>query len=65
MGKMAIYIGHEEGSNAYKCYVPDIIDFITTEDIIDIRFQEKDVDVFEAQRTPIESEQDFQQTEMS
>jgi hypothetical protein len=37
MGRMAIYIGHEEGSNAYKCYVPEINDFITTEDIRCIR----------------------------
>jgi hypothetical protein len=37
MGKMAVYIGHEEGSNAYKCYVPEINDFITTENIRCIR----------------------------
>jgi hypothetical protein len=31
----------------------------------DIRFQERAVDVFEAQRTPMEIKQDFSQTEMS
>jgi hypothetical protein len=58
-GKMAIYIGHKEGSNTYKCYVPEINDIVMTEDI---RFQEAAIDVFEAQSTPIESdsEEDFQ-----
>jgi hypothetical protein len=45
-GKIEIYIGHEEGSNVYKCYVPEINDIVMSEDI---RFQESAIDVFEAQ----------------
>jgi transposase InsO family protein len=62
MGRMAVYIGHDEDSNAYKCYIPEINDFVSTEDI---RFQEAAVDVFEAQRTPTERDSDFHQTERS
>jgi hypothetical protein len=61
-GKLAIYVGHEERSNAYKCYVPELNEFVSTEDI---RFQESAVDVFEAQRMPMEKDSDFHLTEMS
>ena len=50
---MGIYVGHAVDSNAYKCYIPRINDFMYTEDI---RFQEHATDVFEAQKTPDESE---------
>jgi hypothetical protein len=61
-GMMAIYVRHEVDSNACRCYVPEINDSVSTEDI---RFQDSAVDVFEAQWTPIEREPDFQQTERS
>jgi hypothetical protein len=48
---MGIYVGHAEDSNSYNVYIPEINDFVST---VDIRFQEKAVDVFEAQRTPEE-----------
>jgi hypothetical protein len=48
---IGIYIGHAMDSNAYKCYIPSINDFATTEDI---RFQEQATDVFEEQKTPTE-----------
>jgi hypothetical protein len=43
---MGIYVGHAIDSNAYRCYIPSINDFFTTEDI---RFQEIATDVFEEQ----------------
>jgi hypothetical protein len=48
---MGIYVGHAVDSNAYKCYIPSINDFVSTEDI---RFQERATDVFEEQKTPVE-----------
>ena len=48
---MGVYVGHAENSNAYTVYVPELGDFVHTEDI---RFQEKAVDTFEAQKTPSE-----------
>jgi hypothetical protein len=48
---IGIYVGHSPNSNAYEVYIPEINEFVSTEDI---RFQEKAVDVFEAQRTPTE-----------
>jgi hypothetical protein len=49
--EMGIYVGHAVDSNAYKCYIPSINDFVSTEDI---RFQERATDVFEEQKTPVE-----------
>jgi hypothetical protein len=61
MGGTAVYIGHEEGSNAYKCYVPEL----TTSSLPKTSDSRNVVDVFETQRTPIERESDFHQTERS
>lgn len=48
---MGVYVGHAENSNAYTVYVPELSEFLHTEDI---RFQEKAIDIFEAQKTPSE-----------
>ena len=48
---MGIYVGHSPNSNAYEVYIPEINEFVSTEDI---RFQEKATDIFEAQQTPTE-----------
>jgi hypothetical protein len=48
---IGIYLGHAMDSNAYKCYISSVNDFVTTEGI---RFQEQANDVFEEQKTPTE-----------
>ena len=48
---MGVYVGHSENSNAYEVYIPELNQFVSTEDI---RFQEKAEDIFEAQKTPSE-----------
>ena len=48
---MGVYVGHSENSNAYEVYIPELNQFVSTEDI---RFQEKAEDIFEAQKTPTE-----------